>query len=69
MRVILLVLAALAFLGGIGIFSAAESAIHEIEAFMLFLIAAVLLSGAVVAEQVMLMRKKLEVFLSKLDVG
>lgn len=68
MRVILLVLAALAFLGGAGILAGAESAIHEIEAFMLFLIFAVFLSGAAVAEQVILVRKKLEDFLAKLDV-
>lgn len=46
MRTMLLVLAALAFLAGAGILAGAQSAIHEIEGFMLFLICAVLISGA-----------------------
>lgn len=52
MKVFLFIIAVLAFLSGLGIFGAAASAIHEIEAFMLFLIAAVLLSGAGVIEAV-----------------
>ncbi len=57
MRVLLFVLAVLAFLAGAGILSAATSAIHEIEAFILFLIAAVFISGAGVVEAVTLLRK------------
>ena len=50
MRVILLLFSILSFAGGVLIFVASKSAIHEIEAFLLFLIAAVFLVGfAVVA--------------------
>ena len=61
MRVILFVLAGLAFLAGAGIFSVAESAIHEIEAFMLFLISAVFISGAAVVEAIIMISKKIDV--------
>lgn len=59
MRVLLFGLAILAALIGGTILAAAESAIHEIEAFILFLIAAVLASGAAVVEAVNLLRKDL----------
>lgn len=39
-------LTVLAFLAGVGILAGAKSAIHDIEAFVLFLIATVFLSGA-----------------------
>lgn len=59
MRVLLFVLAALAVLAGTGILSAANSAVHEIEAFILFLIGAVLLSGAGVIEILLTVRREL----------
>lgn len=48
---------------GAAIFAAAHGAIHEIEAFMLFLIAAVLLSGAAIVDAIHVVRKKLDAFL------
>jgi len=60
MRVVLLLLCGLAFLAGAGILVDAKSAIHEIEAFMLFLISAVLLTGASVVEAINIARKKIE---------
>lgn len=44
MRILLFLLAVLTFLAGAGILAAAKSAIHEIEAFILFLISAVFIS-------------------------
>jgi len=67
MRVLLVVLAVLAFLAGAGILEGAQSAIHEIEAFMLFLIGAVFFSGAAIVGSVTLMRKKLEAFIENLN--
>jgi len=60
MRVLLFVLAILAIVAGAGILTAAESAIHEIEAFVLFLIGAVFISGAGVVEAVTLLRKEMK---------
>lgn len=57
MRILLFILAILAFLAGASILATAKSAIHEIEAFVLFLIAAVFISGAGVVEAVNLLRK------------
>jgi hypothetical protein len=68
MRVLLVVLAGIAFLAGVGIIGGAKSAIHEIEAFMLFLIAAVFISGAAIVESVTLMRTKLEAFMKNLNI-
>lgn len=48
----LILLAALAFLSGFGILSSAQSAIHEIEAFVLIVASAVLFSGAAVVNAV-----------------
>jgi len=59
MRVLLFLLSILAFLVGIGILVSAKSAIHEIEAFILFLISAVFISGAGVVEAVNLLRKEI----------
>jgi 4-hydroxybenzoate polyprenyltransferase len=59
MRILLFILATLAFLVGASIFTAAESAVHEIEAFILFLISAVFISGAGVVEAVNLLRKEM----------
>ncbi len=47
-------------MAGTGILLAAKSAIHEIEAFVLFLIAAVLLIGAAIVEAINAARAKLE---------
>jgi len=58
MRVLLFLLAVLALLAGAGILAAAQSAIHEIEAFILFLIGSVFISGASVVEAVNLLRKE-----------
>jgi 4-hydroxybenzoate polyprenyltransferase len=58
MRVLLFLLAILALLAGAGILTGAQSAIHEIEAFILFLISAVFMSGAGVVEAVNLLRKE-----------
>ena len=60
MRFVLFLLCVLAFLAGAGILADAKSAIHEIEAFILFLISAVLLAGASVVEAINLARKKVE---------
>lgn len=58
MRVLLFIAAVLAFLAGVGILVSAKSAVHEIEGFILFLIAAVCLSGAGIIEAVVLMRNE-----------
>ena len=52
MKVFLFILAVLAALAGAGILVSAKSAIHEIEAFILFLVGAVCLSGAAIVEAV-----------------
>lgn len=59
MRVLLFILAILAFLAGGAILGGAKSAIHEIEAFILFLISAVFISGAGIVEAVNRLRKEL----------
>jgi hypothetical protein len=46
MSILFFLCAGVAFLAGFGILHEAKSAIHEIEAFMLFLIGTVFLSGA-----------------------
>ena len=60
MRVFLFLVALLALLAGFGILFNAKSAIHEIEAFILFLIAAVCLSGGATVEAINLMARRLE---------
>jgi hypothetical protein len=50
MSVFLFILYILSFLAGGVIFADAKSAIHEIEAFLLFLISAVFLVGAAIVE-------------------
>jgi hypothetical protein len=60
MRVVLFLLCVMAFLAGCGVLLAATTAIHEIQAFMLFLISAVLLTGASVVEAINLARKRIE---------
>ena len=69
MKVLFIVLALLAGLLGFTIFSMAESAIHEIEAFVLFLVASVFMVGAGVGEAVGVLQKKLTESLEKLQKG
>lgn len=57
---VLFLLAILALLSGVGIFASAKSAIHEIEGFLLFTIAAILASGAVVTDAVDSLKAKIE---------
>jgi hypothetical protein len=57
MRIFLFILCVLSFLAGLMIFSAAKSAIHEIEAFLLFLIGAVFLVGAAIVDAIHSQRK------------
>lgn len=59
MRVILFILAILAFLAGFGILVAAKSAVHEIEAFVVYVVAAVLLSGAAIVDAILNLPKRL----------
>jgi len=49
-RMFLLILGLLTGLGGLAIFGGAESPIHEIEAFVLFVVSAVLISGAAIVD-------------------
>ncbi len=60
MRLILFLLAVVAFVGGGSIMTVAQSAVHEIEAFILFLVAAVFLSGAAIVEALNALRKKFD---------
>ncbi len=60
MRVLLFILGVVAFLYGAAVMAIAQSAVHEIEAFVLFLIGAVFVSGAAIVEAVNAVRKKLE---------
>jgi hypothetical protein len=56
---LLYILAIVAFLAGGVIWGEAKSAIHEIEAFILFLISAVFISGAGIVEAVARLRQEL----------
>jgi len=69
MKVLFIVLAVLVGLMGFGIFSMAQSAIHEIEAFVLFLVASVFMVGAGVVEAVTVLQKKLIESLERLQKG
>jgi len=60
MRVLLFILGLVAFSYGASVIAIAQSAVHEIEAFILFLIGAVFVSGAAIVEAVDGVRKKLE---------
>jgi len=62
MRILLFLLAILAFLAGAVFFVSDKSTIHEIEAFILFLISAVLISGAGIVETVNLLRQEMAAF-------
>ncbi len=59
LKFLLLAAGVFTLVGGFAIFNVAKSAIHEIEAFLLFIISAVSLSGATVAEAVDRLRKDL----------
>lgn len=59
MRIMLFILAILAFLAGFGILASAKSAVHEIEAFVLFATAAVLFGSAGIIEAINTQTKKL----------
>lgn len=59
MRWLLLALSGLAFVMGGAVLLVAESAIHEIEAFILFVCAAVLLAGAATVSAIHHMTKRL----------
>lgn len=58
MRIILFVLAVFAFIGGAAILTRANSAAHEIEGLILFVIFAVFLSGAGIVEAINLLKKE-----------
>jgi cytochrome c oxidase assembly factor CtaG len=60
MKIFLFVLAILAFLSGFGILSSAKSAIHEIEAFVLYIVSAVFFSGAAIVGAVNRLTEKFE---------
>jgi hypothetical protein len=53
MRIFLFVLALVALLAGASVLASAKSAVHEIEAFVLFLIAATFLTGSALVEALM----------------
>jgi hypothetical protein len=59
MRVVLFVLSAIAGLYGFLVLAVAKSAVHEIEAFVMFTVAAVLLSGAGIVDAVTALRNDL----------
>jgi len=61
MRILLFILGVLAFTGGLLILSSAKSAIHEIEAFILFLIGSVFVSSAGIVEAINLLRKEMQI--------
>jgi hypothetical protein len=65
MRVILFLLCAVSIIAGIGILINAQSSIHEIESFVLFLIGSVLLSGASIVESVNTLNLKIDTVLKK----
>jgi len=60
MRAILFILAVVAFVAGVGTTVEAQSAVHEIEGLILFLMGAILLSGAATVEAVHLLRIELK---------
>jgi hypothetical protein len=60
MKTLLLVLAVLAFISGFGILGVAKSAIHEIEAYVLYIVSAVLFSGSAIVGAINHLTNKLE---------
>jgi len=61
MKIVLFVLAILAFLSGFGILASAKSAIHEIEAFVLYIVSAVFFSGSAIVGAINRIGDKLEI--------
>ena len=59
MRMILFVLAIFAFIGGAAILTTANSAAHEIEGLILFIIFAIFLSAAGIVEAINLLKKEM----------
>jgi hypothetical protein len=57
MRIFLLIIGILAFVLGLATLGVAKSAVHEIEAYILFVIFAVCLAGAAVVEAIDNVRK------------
>lgn len=64
MRILLFIVAIVSFSDGPRVMAVAQSAVHEIEAFILFLIGAVFISGAAVVEAVNTVRKKLDALIN-----
>ena len=60
MRIFLFLLSSLSFLAGFGTFATSKSAIHEIEALLLFLISTVFFVGAAVIEAIVRARNTVE---------
>jgi uncharacterized membrane protein HdeD (DUF308 family) len=59
MKFVLFLLSVVSFLLGLAIFFDAKNAVHEIEAYILFLLFAVCLSGAGIIEAIHLLRKEI----------
>ena len=59
MRFLLVVLAILAFMVGFAILVSGKSAIHEIEGFVLYVVAAVLFVGAAIVDAILNLPKRL----------
>ena len=64
MKVVLLILFILAFIGGFFVIFMAESSIHEIEALVLFVVSAILFSGYTIVSAINLLSSKIEKSLS-----
>ena len=64
MKVVLLILSILAFIGGFFVIFMAESSIHEIEALVLFIVSAILFSGYTIVSAINLLSSKIEKSLS-----
>lgn len=60
MKIALLILSILVFVMGFGILSDAKSAVHEIEAFVLFAVSAILFSGYAIVSAIDLLSSKIE---------
>lgn len=65
MKIFLFVLSVLAFLAGFGILQSSKSAIHEIEAFVLYIVSAVLFSGAAIVGAINRVAEKIDATESK----
>ncbi len=58
LKLVLFVAGVFALFGGVATLNVAQSAIHEIEAFLLFIISAISLSGVAVTDSVDRLRKE-----------